>query len=111
MMNVAKKMREILPILKKGVGEVPFPGLKPQVEENWSKDYASVGGMFYEADLFVTHDYFNHDKLREDFEKLVCSHFPKCGVTFWWGSQEFEVSQKNTLLEKVTAKSISKKSS
>lgn len=87
-MNVAQKMREVLPTLKLGVDNVRTPGLAPECREQWNEGYAIVNGLRYNSA-----GGFDHDRFRRDYEAMVRSHFPGCVVTFYWQTQEIEVSR------------------
>lgn len=90
--NVAERMRDVLPILKKGIGDTHFPDLRPECEPCWSDTHALLQGLHYTAGPFDNRDFFNHDKFKEDFLRLVRSFFPDCEVKCYWKSQEVEVS-------------------
>jgi hypothetical protein len=88
MINVAETMRKILPELKKGFDGVTFNELRPECEDQWNEGYAILEGLHYYAEG----EYFDHDRLKADFEKKVRDHFPGCTITFYWnGAQEIEV--------------------
>lgn len=91
MINVSQKMREVLPSLKRGINDNPTPGLRPQREDAWNEGYATLKGLWYSAGPFDDQEYFNHERFKRDYEKMVRSHFPGCKVTFNWHSQEIEV--------------------
>lgn len=86
-MNIAKTMREVLPKLKE-FGGIRFPGICPEVEEDWNENYAVVQGLFYD---YPDNDYFDNDRFKADYEQIVRSFFPDCKVNFYWKSQEIEV--------------------
>ena len=61
-MNIAEKVKEILPQLKAGVDGIEVPDIKPEEEEEWTADYAILcdyfpdpfvgGGSFFDTDSF-----------------------------------------------------------
>ena len=98
-MNVAEKMREILPLLKQGFNDITTPDVRAECESEWNENYAIVQGLWYDPELdgwrTDKSDYlvFDHDRFRTDYELMVRSYFPGCTVRFYWNSQEIEVSQ------------------
>lgn len=87
-LNIAVKMREILPILRNGISGVHFSDLQPKREDSWDENYAIVKGLYYTNVFGYVPDEYN---LQLSFEKRVIGYFPDCGVILYWSSQEIEV--------------------
>jgi hypothetical protein len=92
-MHIAEQMRKVLPELKRGINGVSFSGLKPELEEDWSENYALLQGLHYTAGIFDEQEYFDHERLRADYEDLIVSKFPGCDINIMWRSQEIEISK------------------
>ncbi len=95
--DIAKKMREVLPRLKKFNG-VKFPELRPEIEDAWDERYAIVYQLYYEYDM--ESDYFDHDRFRKEYEDMVRGLFPGCKVYLRWKSQFIEVYDEEAMMIK-----------
>lgn len=93
LINVAERMREVMPELKKGVGDFRFPEIRPQCEEMWSEKYATILGVYYDDFHVLDCDYIDYDRIRFDFEEKAKSLFPGCKVTIRWRCQEMEIER------------------
>jgi len=85
-LNVAEKMKEVLPLLKKGTGGVEFPDLEPEWLKRWDETYARLR---WTSPTGTSPE--DRDKFREEYEQLIKSHFPGCGVKIAWYWREIEV--------------------
>jgi hypothetical protein len=102
-MNVAETMRKAIPEIKKGIDDIRFY-VRPELEENWTENYAIVEGFYYD---YPDSDYFEHDRFRSDMENKVKAMFPGCKVTFYWESQEIEVQKLPTKEQEAALQELS----
>lgn len=95
-MNVSKRAKILVKELKTdGFNEIVFPEIKEELSENWTKDYAIIGNVYYQTAFgYECSDYFDHTKFKEEFEKYVKEEFPGCSVRFMWSSQEIEIDRR-----------------
>lgn len=76
-MNVAEKMRELLPILRAGVNGIGCPEVRPECEDQWSENYAIVQTFYWDTPL--DNDYFDEPRFRFDTENVIREHFTEAG--------------------------------
>lgn len=56
-MNIAETMRNSLKKLRAGLGDIEFPEIRPECEEEWNEDYAIVQNVYYD---YPDSNYFDH---------------------------------------------------
>jgi hypothetical protein len=93
MMDIAKRMRELIPLLAKGLKGVVLDDVKPECEDQWGPDYAIVFRVYWmsPADLFGEDYYFDDAKFRHDLHQLIKGHFvdgADAGETVVMGSED-----------------------
>lgn len=76
-MNIAERMRELLPKLKAGVNGIGCPEVRPESESEWNENYAIIQTCYWDTPL--DDDYFDHDRFRADTEKIIKDHFTEEG--------------------------------
>lgn len=76
-MNIAERMRELLPKLKAGVNGIGCPEVRPECEGDWNEHYALLQTFYW--DMPLDNDYFDEDRFRADTEKLIKDHFTEEG--------------------------------
>lgn len=77
-MNIADKMRELIPVLKAGVGGIGCPEVRPECEADWNGNYAIIQTFYWDTPL--DNDYFDDDRFRADTEKVIRDHFTEAGA-------------------------------
>lgn len=89
-MNIAERMREVLPILNEGLDGKRFY-LEAECEDSWNENYAIVKGLYYDP---VDSEYFDHDQFKYDYECKVRGLFSNCQFRFYWQCGEIEVEKR-----------------
>lgn len=77
-MNIAARMRELIPLLHAGINGVLLDDVKPECEDSWNEDYAIVFQVYWmtPGDLFGYDDhYFDDAQFRYDLERFMLNHF------------------------------------
>lgn len=78
MIDIAARMRELIPLLAKGVNGIVLDDVKPDYPEGWSPDYATVKDVYYMTAgmLFGEDDrYFDYPQADYDIRQFVLAHF------------------------------------
>jgi len=76
-MNIAERMRTLIPKLKTGINGIGCPEVRPECESEWSDTYAILQTFYWDTPL--DSDYFDEDRFRADTEKLIKDHFTEDG--------------------------------
>jgi hypothetical protein len=71
MLDIAAKMRELIPVLHEGINGVELPDVEPETEEEWSADYAIVFNVYHCQD----DHYFDEEQFWVDVIDVVVAHF------------------------------------
>lgn len=71
MIDIAARMHELVEILHAGINGIECPDVV--VAGEWSPDYALLEEL--DPDTYDESEYFDRDRFREDFVKLVKGHF------------------------------------
>lgn len=110
MIDIGKKMRELIDILRQqGLNGVDIPGVRSECEDKWSPHYAIVCNLYWDYD---DKPYFNEDQFKQDLQEMVKKHFAEpdvetvvllgykgekkpakgsISITFYYQAQEIEV--------------------
>lgn len=94
MVNIAERMRELIPLLRAGINGIEIPDVSPECEDEWSEDYAIVQDAY--PDTWDQGDYFDGSRFYADYKEFVRDHFaedPSVIVEFH-GSDEIEAYRK-----------------